>query len=77
VLVVRKALTELPADRPLVAVWFAVRTPSEQYVLAQEGPAGYGQRAVFEETAPRIGLTIALAPQRPDRPPVSAEELAK
>jgi len=50
------------ADRPLVAVWLAVRTPGEDYVLQAQGPKGYGQRLAFEETARRIGLPIAIAP---------------
>lgn len=58
-------LSKWDADRPTLAVWFAVRTASEQYVLRRSGDAGYGQRAVFVETARRRGIPILLPRQTP------------
>jgi hypothetical protein len=77
---VERALAELgiarwPADRPVIAVWFAVRTPAGSYVLQPQGSAGYGQRVVFEETARRRGIPIVLAPQKPDRPAITPDDV--
>jgi hypothetical protein len=66
-----------PADRPLVAVWFKVDTASDEYLLEPDGAKGYGQREVFHETARRLGLPIALAPQRPERLPLTPADLAE
>jgi len=48
------------ADRPVLAVWLAVRTARGAYVLAASGDDGYGQRAVLTETARRRGQPLRL-----------------
>jgi hypothetical protein len=77
---VTTALTERgvklwPADRPLVAVWFAVRTPAGSYVLQPQGSAGYGQRLVLQEEARRRAIPIAIAPQRSGSAAVTPDEI--
>lgn len=47
-------------NRPMLAVWLAVRTARGVYVLERDGADGYGQRAVIVETARRRGLPITL-----------------
>jgi uncharacterized protein len=53
-------LKKWPSDRPVLAVWLGVRTALAPYVLEDNGPNGYGQRAVLMETSARRGLPIAL-----------------
>lgn len=48
------------ADRPVVAIWLGIATAAGTYVLTADGAAGYGQRAMLEETASRRGLPIRL-----------------
>jgi hypothetical protein len=48
--------------RPLVAVWLAIREPRSKYVLASEGPDGYGQREVLKDASIKRGVPIVLPP---------------
>ncbi|MEM7729584.1 MAG: DUF2066 domain-containing protein [Pseudomonadota bacterium] len=59
------ALTDLglalwDRPRPTIEVRLDVRTPAAAYVVASEGPDGYGQRMALTDTAARRGLPIAL-----------------
>lgn len=56
-------LKKWSADRPVLAIWLGVHTALEKYVLSANGDRGYGQRAVFEETARRQGIPIVLPRQ--------------
>lgn len=58
----RLGLSMWSADRPRIAVWLAIRTAARRYVLRARGEQGYGQRAVFVETARRRGIPIVLPP---------------
>jgi uncharacterized protein len=50
------------ADRPLLAVWLGIREGRGKYVLAADGPAGYGQREVLKEASKKRGVPIVLPP---------------
>lgn len=57
---VKLGLKKWPSDRPVLAIWLGVRTALAPYVLEDDGPNGYGQRAVLIETSMRRGLPIVL-----------------
>lgn len=75
-------LAKWPAQRPLLAVWLAIRSGLGDYVLSASGSDGYGQRAVILETAARRGVPVWL-PERWDAgapvtlAEVEAREVAK
>jgi hypothetical protein len=61
--------------RPLVAVWLAIREPRSKYVLASEGPEGYGQREVLKDVSVKRGVPIVLPP--PGDSPVTYDVIDK
>ena len=56
------SLKKWSADRPLIAVWLGIREVRGKYVLASDGPAGYGQREVLKEASKQRGVPIVLPP---------------
>jgi uncharacterized protein len=55
-------LRKWSADRPLLAVWLGIREVRGKYVLASDGPAGYGQREVLKDASRKRGVPIVLPP---------------
>ena len=68
-------LRKWSADRPLLAVWLGVQTALGRYVLRASGDQGYGQRAVFEQTARRRGIPIFLPPKEAQAPSITFDDL--
>jgi uncharacterized protein len=62
-------------ERPLVAVWLGVREARGKYVLASEGPQGYGQREVLKEASAKRGVPIILPP--PGDSPITYDVIDK
>jgi hypothetical protein len=57
----RKAGLKLwQGERPLLAIWLGVRDARGRYVLASDGPEGYGQREVLKDIAEKRGVPIIL-----------------
>jgi hypothetical protein len=60
----RKAGLKLwQGERPLLAIWLGVRDARGRYVLASDGPEGYGQREVLKDASKRRGVPILLPAQ--------------
>jgi hypothetical protein len=49
-------------ERPVVAIWLGIKEARGKYVLAAEGPEGYGQREVLKEASKKRGVPIVLPP---------------
>jgi uncharacterized protein len=62
-------------ERPVVAVYLGIKDARGSYVLAAEGPEGYGQREVLKEASKKRGVPIVL-PQ-PGQTAVTYDMLAK
>jgi len=61
----RLRLAKWAEPRPLLAIWLAVRTAKDSYLLQNRGDRGYGQRAVIAEAALRRGIPVHLPPGAP------------
>ncbi len=53
-------LRKWPADRPVIAVFLAVRDARRGYLLTRAGAHGYGQRAVLASVSAKRGVPVAL-----------------
>jgi hypothetical protein len=56
----RKAGLRKWSERPPIVVWLGVRDTSRRYVLASDGPEGYGQREVLKDISEKRGVPIIL-----------------
>lgn len=57
----RKAgLTKWSGERRPIVVWLGIREPARRYVLASDGPEGYGQREVLKDISDKRGVPIIL-----------------
>lgn len=56
----KSSLKKWSGERRPVVIWLGIREASRRYVLASDGPEGYGQREVLKDIAEKRGVPIIL-----------------